>query len=124
MKKLIAVAIIVAGFLPQHLLAQETEAIRQVLQDNYTVLSIYQKGSFARAVVREPDGKEIKIYLKKDQAGWWKIFPEKDAPADVFKETEKQDEKEIKVLQENDRRTEDRRRRDQDIADDIEGDRD
>ncbi|MDP8214687.1 MAG: hypothetical protein RAO92_07750 [Candidatus Euphemobacter frigidus] len=101
MKKLIVVAIIIAGFFPQFLMAQETEAIRQVLQDNYTVLSIYQKGSFARAVVKEPDGKEVKIYLKKDQAGWWKIFPEKDRPLDVIKETEKQD-----------------------IADDIEEDRD
>jgi len=45
MKKLIVVAIIIAGFFPQFLMAQETEAIRQVLQDNYTVLSIYQKGS-------------------------------------------------------------------------------
>ena len=91
MRKFIVMAIIITGLFPQSLLARETEAIKKALQDNYTVLSIYQKGSFARAVVREPDGNEVKIYLKKDLNGEWKIFPEKDRPVDVFQETKKQD---------------------------------
>jgi hypothetical protein len=88
--------------------------------DPWEVASINQEGERTVAELKLGSGKLVKLILAKDAAGAWKVVP---APEDVFQQEQKQDDAQIKSIQQQEQKMESEQKRDQDIADDVNEDR-
>ena len=88
--------------------------------DPWEVASINQEGNRAEAELKLGSGKLVKLTLARNSSGAWKITA---APDDVFRDEQKQDDAQIKSIQQQEQKMESEQKRDQDIADDVNEDR-
>ncbi|MCX6348206.1 MAG: hypothetical protein NTV79_01710 [Candidatus Aureabacteria bacterium] len=88
--------------------------------DPWEVASINQEGNLAAAELKLGSWKLVKLTLARNSSGAWKITA---SPDDVFRDEQKQDDAQIKSIQQQEQKMESEQKRDQDIADDVNEDR-